>query len=73
MLLNLKIDFYFKCEIKFAVSIALLAASAPLLPAFVPARSIACSILSVVKIPKITGMPSESETAATPFETSAQT
>ena len=41
--------------IKFDISIAVLAASEPLLPAFVPALSIACSILSVVKTPKITG------------------
>ncbi len=40
---------------KFAISIADNAASAPLLPAFVPARSIACSMDSVVKTPKITG------------------
>lgn len=40
---------------KLAISIALTAASAPLLPAFVPALSTACSILSVVKIPNMTG------------------
>ena len=59
--------------IKLAISIAALAASEPLLPALVPARSIACSILSVVKTPNITGTPVSNETDATPFETSAQT
>ena len=33
------------------------AASQPLLPAFVPARSTACSMVSVVSTPKITGTP----------------
>src|SRR5699024_7003387 len=33
------------------------AASEPLLPAFVPARSIACSMFSVVMMPNITGTP----------------
>jgi hypothetical protein len=42
---------------RFAISIAARAASNPLLPPFVPARSIACSMLSVVKTPKITGVP----------------
>ena len=49
------------------------AASEPLFPAFVPALSIACSMLSVVNTPKITGMPVSKLTDATPFETSAQT
>ena len=40
----------------FSISSAVKAASAPLLPALVPARSIACSILSVVKIPNPTGI-----------------
>ena len=40
---------------KLAISIAEIAESYPLFPAFVPARSIACSIFSVVTTPKITG------------------
>jgi hypothetical protein len=38
------------------ISSAVSAASAPLLPALVPARSIACSMLSVVRTPKATGI-----------------
>ena len=57
----------------FAISIADFAASEPLFPALVPALSIACSMLSQVSTPKITGMPVSNETAAVPFETSAQT
>ena len=40
---------------RFAISIAAIAASKPLLPAFVPDRSIACSIVSVVSTPKVMG------------------
>lgn len=38
------------------ISMAVMADSKPLLPAFVPARSMVCSMFSVVKIPLITGM-----------------
>ncbi len=38
-----------------------------------PARSIACSIVSVVNTPKITGMSVCSDKDATPFATSLQT
>jgi len=38
------------------ISIAVIAASAPLFPAFVPALSIASSIELVVKTPNITGI-----------------
>ena len=61
------------CLIKLAISIALTAASKPLFPAFVPALSTACSILSVVKIPKITGTSDTSFTLETPLATSLQT
>jgi len=47
--------FYPNVFIKLAISIAASAASEPLLPAFVPARSIACSIVSVVNTPNIIG------------------
>src|SRR5207247_1208105 len=40
-----------------AVSIAVMAASKPLLPALVPARSMACSMVSVVRTPKTQGTP----------------
>lgn len=59
--------------LKLAISIAALAASEPLLPAFVPALSIACSRLSVVNTPNITGTPVSSDTWAMPLETSAAT
>ena len=68
-----KIFFYPISFIKLIISIAENAASAPLFPAFVPALSIASSILFVVKTPKITGSSLCNEIWATPFETSAQT
>src|SRR5690606_34728020 len=40
-----------------AISSADIPASKPLFPALVPARSTACSIVSVVRTPKITGTP----------------
>jgi len=43
------------------------------LPDLVPARSIACSMVSVVSTPKTTGMEAESPICATPLETSAAT
>ncbi len=41
---------------KLTISIADRAASAPLFPALVPARSIACSIVSTVNTPRLTGI-----------------
>ena len=58
---------------RFAISMAAIAASNPLLPALVPALSIACSIFSVVTIPKITGTSVSKLTLAIPFDTSPQT
>src|SRR5262249_18227086 len=52
-----------------AISTAAIAASAPLLPAVVPARSTACSIVFVVSTPKVTATPrscASSATRATP-------
>ena len=43
---------------------AAIAALYPLFPAFVPARSMACSMVSVVRIPKITGTFSSMPTSA---------
>ncbi len=48
---------YPNCRVKFAISIAEAADSQPLLPAFVPALSTACSMLSVVNTPKMVGTP----------------
>ena len=42
-------------------------------PAFVPALSTACSIESVVRIPKITGTPVRNPTCATPLVASLAT
>ncbi len=42
---------------RLTISSAARAASAPLLPALVPARSMACSMVSVVSTPKATGTP----------------
>ena len=60
-------------RIRFTISMAASAQSAPLLPALVPARSIACSMVSVVSTPNSTGTPLSSDTAAIPLETSAHT
>ncbi len=43
------------------------AASNPLLPAFVPARSIACSIESVVNTALMIGILDSNDTVAIPF------
>jgi len=53
------------------ISIIVTIASAPLLPTFEPALSIACSIVSVVKTPFDTGFPYFSPTVAIPFVASA--
>ena len=65
--------FYYNCLARFAISIALRAQSYPLFPAFVPALSIACSILSVVTTPKSTGTPDSRDTLAIPFAASLHT
>ena len=64
---------FYNCFIRLDISIAVAAASKPLLPAFVPALSIACSIVSVVRTPNITGMSDSRDTLATPFVTSLET
>ena len=53
---NQKLCIY-NCLIRFTISIAPNAQSYPLFPALDPARSIACSIFSVVITPNITGTP----------------
>jgi len=65
--------FYSISLIRFTISTAPTAQSYPLFPALVPARSMACSIFSVVRTPNITGTPLSSETAAIPFDTSLHT
>ncbi len=52
---------------KLTSSIAAIAASDPLLPALVPDRSIACSMVSVVSTPNTTGKSSSRETLAMPL------
>ncbi len=47
---------------------AAIAASPPLLPILVPARSMACSMVSTVRTPKDTGMPVSSCTRARPLD-----
>jgi len=49
------------------------AASLPLLPSLVPARSIACSIVSAVIMPNITGIPESWPALAIPFAASDAT
>ena len=58
---------------RLAISMADMAPSAPLLPAFVPARSMACSMFSVVTTEKIVGTPVCMPTWAMPFDASLQT
>jgi hypothetical protein len=55
------------------ISSAAIAASHPLFPAFVPARSSACSMDSVVSTPKLTGRSSSAEICATPLATPPET
>ena len=45
------------CRIRFAISIAAMAASKPLLPLLAPARSMACSSVLQVSTPNATGTP----------------
>ena len=61
------------CGSRLTSSIAAIAASAPLLPAFVPARSIACSMFSVVMTPNVTGTPVWRPTCAMPLAVSLHT
>jgi hypothetical protein len=60
------IRLFYNALIVFAISMAEMAALYPLLPALVPARSMACSIVFVVNTPKITGTPVDIEASATP-------
>src|SRR5262249_18497146 len=55
------------CCSKFTISIAVTAASKPLLPPLAPARLIACSSVSHVSRPKITGTPVASAAWAMPL------
>ena len=52
---------------------AAVAASAPLFPAFTPARSSACSIVSHVRMPIATAQLASIDTSATPFVASPAT
>ena len=61
------------CGSRLTSSSAAIAASAPLLPAFVPARSIACSMFSVVMTPNVTGTPVWRPTCAMPLAVSLHT
>src|SRR5262249_54725755 len=58
---------------RFAISMAVSAASAPLLPLLAPARSRACSNVLVVSTPKATGVPVSAETWAMPLAASPAT
>src|SRR5690606_41280069 len=55
------------CASRLTISRADRAASAPLLPALVPERSMACSIESTVSTPNATGMPASIDTCARPL------
>src|ERR1022692_449616 len=58
---------------KLAISMAVMAASKPLLPPLAPARSMACSSVLVVRTPNATGTPVSAATCATPLAASAAT
>lgn len=60
-------------RIRFTISMAPSAQEEPLLPAFTPARFSACSTVSVVTIPNMTGTPVSRAAWAIPFEDSLQT
>src|SRR6185436_18769983 len=59
--------------IREAISSAAIAALRPALPILVPARSIACSIVSVVRTPKMQGTPVRRPTSAIPLAVSRHT
>src|SRR5690606_37402705 len=61
------------CLNRLTISMAVMAASAPLFPALVPERSIACSMVSTVSTPKVTGMPVLFCTLAIPLAASPAT
>ena len=69
----LPIEGLHSCSSRLTISMAVHAASNPLLPDLVPARSTACSMVSVVSTPNATGTWVSSVTWATPFDTSAAT
>ena len=54
------------CRRRLTISMAVNAASKPLLPALAPARFIACSSVSHVNTPKMTGTPVSNAARATP-------
>ena len=58
---------------RLAISMATRAASAPLLPILVPARSMACSMESAVMTPKAIGTPVATETCEMPLVASPAT
>ena len=58
---------------RLAISSAVAADDQPLLPAFVPARSMACSIVSVLSTPKTTGTPVSRLILAMPLAASPAT
>src|SRR5579883_125129 len=60
-------------RMRLAISMAVMAASKPLLPPLAPARSIACSSVLVVSTPKATGTPVEAAACAIPLAASAAT
>ena len=60
-------------RMRFTISMAPWAHSEPLLPALEPARSMACSMVSVVSTPNMTGISLFRDTLATPLETSLHT
>ena len=61
------------CLKRFTISMAAMAASQPLFPDLDPALSMACSRLSVVRTPKVTGTLVSRATVAMPLDTSAAT
>ena len=62
-------NYFFKLQAKLIIFIAVSAHSLPLLPSLPPALSSACSMLSVVSTPKITGISPAAFSCAMPCVT----
>ena len=63
---TMQLTYHYSLANRDAISIAVTVALRPWLPDLAPERSIACSIVSVVRMPKLTGTPESSETEAIP-------
>ena len=63
---TMQLTYHYSLASRDTISIPVTVALRPWLPDLAPERSIACSIVSVVRMPKLTGTPELSETEAIP-------